>query len=337
MFHLGCSPVHVCAREPVNWELGDKMGKKIYKYIGPDILEIAFSKEDYVGLKCSYPKDYNDPYELFLCIDHEEAPELLAFYQDTIGKIPQRPTTCFSNFPTVTPMWAHYAQTLTGFVIELDEELLKEHLPDSSIADVDYQDEVNEEISTRLHHAYGTCKPRHTFFLQKAVFGSAYFTKKTCWSYESERRLIVSDKEVSNQDGIMVLYVPTSCVTAIISGPRTKDEHKDKSKQLCDKLSCNYYEMIIGRSYPEPFFVDTRRKVHLFNESQIEAYESTCKVCTEPVNNPLDKKELKCPWCTIDNSHIQNAAERNPYRVIAGAGLLAEYLQSCEEIYRRHS
>ncbi len=313
------------------------MGKKIYKYIGPDILDIAFSKDGFVGLKCSYPKDYNDPYELFLCIDPEESPELLAFYQETIGKIPQRPTTCFSNSPTVTPMWAHYAQTLSGFVIELDEDLLNEFLADSSIDDVDYQDEANEEISTLLHHAYVTCKPRHTFFLEKAVFGSAYFTKKKCWSYESERRLVVSDKDVSKQDGIMILYVHTSCVTAIISGPRTDDDYKNKSKQLCCKLSCNYYEMIIGNSYPEPYFVDSNRKAHLFYEGQIKIFESTCKTCNEPINNHLEKKEFKCPWCTIDNLHIQNATKRNPYRVIAGAGLLAEYLQRCEEIYRKHS
>jgi len=104
------------------------MVNKVYKYIGPDILDITFSNEGLCGFKCSYPKDYNDPYELFLTVDLEEKPEILAFYNDVINKIPQYPTTCFSRSPIVTPMWAHYAHNSKGFVLEVDEDKLKKYI-----------------------------------------------------------------------------------------------------------------------------------------------------------------------------------------------------------------
>ncbi len=52
------------------------MSKKLYKYVGPDILDVAFSKDGFCGFKFSYPKDYNDPYELFLTIDFENNPDI---------------------------------------------------------------------------------------------------------------------------------------------------------------------------------------------------------------------------------------------------------------------
>src|SRR6202051_1411211 len=93
---------------------------------------------DSVTLKCSLPKDFNDPYELFLTIDFNQEPDLLAFYADAIGEIPQSPTTCFSRSPAVIPMWAHYAQNHEGFVIEVSEEKLCEMLPEIACGDVSY-------------------------------------------------------------------------------------------------------------------------------------------------------------------------------------------------------
>ena len=90
------------------------MGSKIYKYLGADVLNIALSKEGVCSFKCSYPKDFNDPYELFLTIDFKQTPELLATYKDTIGELPQLPTSCFSRSPSVIPMWAHYAHNHRG-------------------------------------------------------------------------------------------------------------------------------------------------------------------------------------------------------------------------------
>ena len=45
------------------------MGKKIYKYFSAEVLELIFKREGFVGIKCSLPNQYNDPYELFLGVD----------------------------------------------------------------------------------------------------------------------------------------------------------------------------------------------------------------------------------------------------------------------------
>ncbi len=92
--------------------------KKIYKYIGPDGIEKVFHSANVGTLKCSLPKEFNDPYELFLTINFNERPDALAFYADAIGELPQFPTTCFSRSPIVLPMWAHYARNLEGFAVD---------------------------------------------------------------------------------------------------------------------------------------------------------------------------------------------------------------------------
>jgi len=97
------------------------MSKFLYKYIGPATLDKVFSELGHFTMKCSLPKNFNDPYELFLTLDFRERPEALAYYADVVGDLPQIPTTCFSRSPDVVPMWAHYAQNLEGFAIELDE------------------------------------------------------------------------------------------------------------------------------------------------------------------------------------------------------------------------
>ena len=83
------------------------MGKKLYKYIGPDVIDLTFKKDGYCGLKCSYPEDYNDPYELFLSMDFNQTPDILAFYKESVGEVPQKPTTCFSNSPIDIPTQSH--------------------------------------------------------------------------------------------------------------------------------------------------------------------------------------------------------------------------------------
>ena len=56
------------------------MNKRIYKYVAPNYLDKVFGSRDLVTLKCSHPKDFNDPYELFLTINFNESPEMLAFF-----------------------------------------------------------------------------------------------------------------------------------------------------------------------------------------------------------------------------------------------------------------
>lgn len=307
---------------------------KIYKYIGPEILSLAFSKKGYVGLKCSYPKDYNDPFELFLSLDSYDAgPDILAFYQEILGAVPQLPTTCFSKRPDVIPMWAHYAHQSRGFVIEIDENCLLKHFPDTGIGDVDYKDYPESIELGRVNHAYTTAKPRHTYFLQRAAFGSAYFTKSSCWSYESERRAIFKESDVLTIDTHMILYIPIDCVSTVIAGPFSLEEHITDCMKLTESISCDYFEMKIGRSSMTPFFLNSESNCFQFDGDNLSAADNYCDDCREPLEGD---EESICHWCLTTEDEKYDAALRNPMRLLERMGLLEDYLKVSNEISKEH-
>jgi hypothetical protein len=315
------------------------MGKKIYKYMGPEILDLAFSPEnEKVGFKCSLPEDYNDPYELFLSVDRTLDPQLLAFYQESIGKIPQIPTTCFSNSPIVVPMWAHYAHTSRGFVVEIDEAELKAHFDEISICDVSYTDSPDESITPSLQRAFGTCKPRHTFFLHKTLMHAAYFSKQTCWNYEQERRVVVPRQYIDEINANMIFRVPIDCITAIISGSKTEPEFLERAHEIVGEIGCEYFRSFIGRSFPEKYMKDETGDVYIFNGEGLIKAPATCDECNEPIASPKNTvNELKCSWCAVSDSHRENAADNNPYRMLHDLGMLDEHVERMENIYRGKS
>lgn len=302
----------------------------MYKYIGPATLEKVFDKSEYLTVKCSLPKNFNDPYELFLTLDFHEDPEALAFYADIVGELPQVPTTCFSRSPAVVPMWAHYAQNLEGFAIEIDEEKLSNAFPNSSFGNVDYMDAPREGQTERLHQALMTQKPRHVHFLRCAVFSSAYYTKTTCWSYENERRMIVGEAEVREVGSMILLDVPISCLTSIIAGPRASLELQEKLRAKAAQIGCNFFQLKIGRSSATPFFIGDNGKCYVFNSDELKTADNSCSKCNEPTTSNLEE----CSWCQITDSHRLAAARHNPYRMLNHYGLLDSYIEGVVAIDR---
>ncbi|MFB2726687.1 DUF2971 domain-containing protein [Shewanella mangrovisoli] len=307
------------------------MSKKIYKYIGPKILEQAFSRQGFCRVKCSYPKDYNDPYELFLTVDFNDEPEVLAFYNEVIEEIPQYPTSCFSNSPIVTPMWAHYGQNSQGFVIEFDENKILKAIENARIDDVDYKDKPSEELSNLLHRACFIGKPRYTMFLWRGVLSSAYFTKNSCWSYELERRLVVKNEDIENIGGLMILNIPIDCVSAIIAGSKAEQEYLEKCRDLSDSLNIPYFQTTIGKSSSTPYLLTKDSKSFIFDSDKIRPASHACKNCREPI---IADKEM-CSWCCITEYHQQNAAYRNPMRALDHAGILEQYVRSFPNITKK--
>lgn len=303
---------------------------KLYKYVGPSSVPKVFSEPEECRFKCSLPKDFNDPYELFLTVDFNQEPEVLAYYQEVIGAIPQLPTTCFSIAPDVTPMWAHYAQNLEGIAIEVDEEKLKAAFPTYSFGDVDYRDQADAGLSTLLGHAYMTSKPRHTEWLQSGVFSAAYFTKHTCWGYEQERRLIVQDGAI-DVGGLILVPVPHRCISALIIGPRASEETAKLTAQLAGKIGCRLLDMRIGRSTSQSYFVGTDGTANVFVGGEIAESKFTCDGCGEPVLH----NHGECSWCAIRHAHTLEAAQRNPMRILAMHGLLEGYYESARKIRDR--
>lgn len=306
------------------------MAKYIYKYFGPSLASIALS-DGGATLKCSLPKDFNDPYELFLTVDFSSDAGALACYQEAIGTIPQLPTTCFSNSPAVSPMWAHYGQNISGFAIEFDEDELKDKFLESRFNDVRYQDEASEGLTDMLHRVHVIGKPRYTYFLQGGVFHAAYFTKTTAWSYEMERRMLADKSEVRADNDLLLLDVPSTCITAIIAGARSSSALEEQLRKRAKDFGCRFFKMQIGKTTISPYFLDASGEPHVFNGESIVPAEHSCESC----NEPLKSNDSRCSWCQINDEHRLEAAIRNPYRMLARINHLEEYIKSMDDITER--
>ncbi|MDH5548143.1 MAG: DUF2971 domain-containing protein [Gammaproteobacteria bacterium] len=308
------------------------MGSKVYKYMGADTLKLSLSKEDVCSFKCSHPKDFNDPYELFLTIDFQQDPEMLATYKDTIGVMPQLPTTCFSKSPSVTPMWAHYAHGHRGVVIEIDEEIVIDSLPDVEFGDVDYRDEPSDDLLDMLARACHIGKLRYHFLLQRGVFSAAYYTKHTCWSYEQERRLVVGNELVNAVGDIILLDLPVGSITSLIAGHNATQETKDSVNVLADNIGANYFEMNIGKTTSVPYFLDSNGMAHQYHSGSIQKCINMCEECKEPISEEADL----CSWCSITEDHEYQAASTNPLRMLQRMGGLEDYYESMMDVERKH-
>lgn len=303
---------------------------KIYKYFSHDVFDLVFDREGFCGLKFSLPKDYNDPYELFLALDLSVPTEHLATYSDIIQEIPQFPTTCFSRSPIVSPMWAHYANNHSGFVLELDTSRIAEHFPDSSIHDVDYLEKPKTDLHELLARASVIAKPRYAAWLRDAVLSTAYFSKYADWAYEQETRMVVGIDDAENIAGNIILYVPIECVTAIIFGSKFPESKRPSQKEVSDRYELDTYSVAIGKSYPVPYLVNDKHDVFIFSEGEISEPDFICDSCSEP----LTEDGENCPWCRISDEHKHTAAMRNPFRILDHLGQLDDYLKEVEKIKR---
>jgi hypothetical protein len=303
----------------------------IYKYVAASDFNRVFGESDRVTLKCSYPKDFNDPYELFLTVDFRDRPEVLAFYSEVVGDLPQLPTTCFSRSPIVMPMWAHYAQTLQGFAIEFDETLVAQSFPGSGFGNVGYQNNPSKDLAELLYRAYEIGKPRYLYMLRESVFSSAYYTKAAYWEYEMERRMICHKSDVRESGGAMLLDTPVSAVTALICGPRATPETVAAVQAKATTIGRPYFQVKIGRSSATPYLLDLAGRTFTFDGVSMKLSPWNCLSCREPLATDGEQ----CSWCQIDDSHRIDAADRNVFRMLDHYGLLDEYIRDMNEIGRR--
>src|SRR4051812_37414896 len=132
---------------------------KLYKYIPADVLGKMFARQGLVGVKCDLPKNYNDPFELFLSVNAKDADvNDIAYYLEILGEIPQMPTSCFSQRPDVVPMWAHYARDHAGYAIEIDEAALASAVSIAYLEDIEYSDTMGMVDLGLVNYAATTLK-----------------------------------------------------------------------------------------------------------------------------------------------------------------------------------
>ena len=304
------------------------MSSKIYKYLSAGVLDLVFARPAFCSIKCSLPKDYNDPYELFLGVDLTVTPDLLAAYRELMAELPQRPTSCFSKSPIVMPMWAHYGDNHSGFAVEFDVDELKAAFPQIVIMDVTYRTEPNENIAAQLQRAAGTKKARHAYFLQQTVLASAYFSKDLAWSYEQECRLLDQEDYCEAIADYKILQVPIACCTALIVGRNATPSTVARTKEIAVQGSMRWYHAVIGKSTAQPFMETETDDRAVFDGTGIIPAAQVCRSCAEPISS--DKSY--CPWCSITEDNALKAAQDNPLRVLDHHGMLEGYYQELEEI-----
>lgn len=309
-------------------ELEERKMNTIYKYFTHDVISLVFDREGFCGVKCSLPKNYNDPFELFLGMDLNVPAEQLAFYNDVVQGIPQNPTTCFSKSPIVSPMWAHYANNHSGFVLEFDLDKLKKHFEGNPIWDVNYREGPLSSLKDMLERAAVLMKPRYSFLLQQAVYTESYFSKYKEWEYEKECRF-VDMSGVTECIGVNdILFIPIDAVRSVIAGPRSSAEAVEITREVADKNGMNWFQVQIGKSHPEPYLKDDADNNYTFTTGEISKHEKKCEGCAEP----LFERESLCPWCSITGADREAAAQGNPFRRLDEAGLLEDYMKSMSNI-----
>lgn len=301
---------------------------RIYKYVGSSYLADVLNAVDSITLKCGYPRDFNDPFELFPTVDFTDVVDAIAYYGEAIGSLPQLPTTCFSRTPVSLPMWAHYAEDLRGCVVEIDETALASAFPKAIVDDVTYQDEPYPGLTEMLHRAYEIMKPRYTYLLQRGVFAAAYLTKATSWSYEQECRMVLSADEVREAADLVLLDVPKDCVSALICGPRASRETSELVRGKANQFGCRYFDLAVGRSSAVPYFLSADRDPFAFSDEGLAEVEFACTACLEP----LSAYSELCSWCAITDAHRETAARSNPFRMLADFGMLDSYIEGMDGI-----
>jgi hypothetical protein len=306
---------------------------KIYKYLKSEHFDLVFLHPHQIALKASTPKEFNDPFELFLGMDTTDVrEEILAYYQELVSQIQQSPTVCFSKAPDIIPMWAHYAQESSGFVLEIEEESLAVDQDNLTIEDVHYSSEPVTFEASEVGQAYGTGKPRHNYFIMRKAFSAAYFTKRICWSYEKERRLVIQGDNLICRGGHVLYGIPRSCVTGIIAGANAKADLTQKILNISAAWMLPALNIRIGRGSAKPYFVDPQGIPYQFDGQSLIPAVSSCPQCKEPLSGSSNKL---CHWCSMDEMTRQMASIRNPVRTLSRLGLFDDYAAGIEKIISR--
>ncbi len=158
----------------------------ICKYLGPDGATAALSNADAVTPRFRFPREYNDPYELYLEPERllQKCCGMRAYFDHYLGELKQFPVSCFSHAPDSVVMWAHYGWDRKGICLIFDEDALCESFDQVLVDDVTYVDSFPSDYLNAVAHAQATGKARHMRFALSQAYSTAYFTKSAGWAYE---------------------------------------------------------------------------------------------------------------------------------------------------------
>jgi len=140
-------------------------------------------------------------------------------------------------------MWAHYAQSNKGFVIEFDGK-----------HEFFNQSRDSDELYGHLHSIiYSEQRPSCNSLIEEPLMADVFFVKSERWKDESEWRMLQplehrsrlkeeEDIVLDNHGQPIYLFpIPSSCITGIIFGSRMS---KTDSSEIRRILSADYYSHV---------------------------------------------------------------------------------------------
>lgn len=158
-----------------------------------------------------------------------------------------RDLLCFSLSERMDspPMWAHYADNNSGFVVAFDTE------------NSWFYQRKNGEKSRLQKVVYFNGKLDEPLDNPQAAF----ISKTTDWSYEQEWRLYIKDEQAdltvgSSEEPIHLLRFPPEAVDRVILGPKTLPE---VAARICNAVATHYPHAKVTRATPN-------RQSHTYEE-----------------------------------------------------------------------
>lgn len=290
----------------------------LFKYLSPEAVTKVLGTPKIVSLRFNLPSNYNDPYELFLAPDEPlDSTEEKAYYEFFVREMPQAPVTCFSRRPESVVMWAHYCREATGICLAVCEEKLVNQFDVAYIHDIDYSNEPSNIPSGVIRYAAATQKNRHTQRVLELANRAAYFSKRSDWDYEQERRLVVPNDSVENVNGILLANLPSECVTSVIIGPNTSSELFGICEAWSSQSNVNLLRMHYSKRRFEPYFTSANETLY-WVEGEFKTIPYTCFECGEPID--AEQGDL-CELCQVTDADRSNAAIGNQFVMCLKLGL----------------
>ena len=184
------------------------------------------------------------------------------------------------------------------------------------VEDVTYSDLPAQVPASRIRHALATRKSRHTQHVMAIANKLAYFNKRTEWSYECERRLIVDPGAVTKTNDIMTMAFPSSCVSHAIVGPNATEETKLRLETWAQESGVEVLDMRYSRRQHQPYFNASSTTLTWDGDDFSESIYQ-CSTCEEP----LDEKMNVCDWCDISEADIASATD-NQFMACLNHGII---------------
>lgn len=136
---------------------------------------------------------------------------------------------CLTEDPDNLLMWAHYADSHRGFVIEFDE------------TSPFFDRRVNADDELRYLRKVIYSRKRPSLTLSDVEDGSIFLTKGDAWEYEAEWRMIVPLSDASKTIGagpeaVHLFAFPADAVKSIVLGSRMLESKKEEIQSLLSEL-----------------------------------------------------------------------------------------------------